>query len=122
MTDTLLHYPNECYRNLNEYEFAKGLAELGLKSVPSAQPEQKWILCRERLPEKREMVIIWIDMPKQPFVQQSIHMAFAWLEPDARTGELHWMDRHFTKIDDSKVIAWMPVPERYQPQPNEVST
>ena len=40
MTNTLWHYPNECYRNLNEYEFAKGLAELGLKSVPSVQPEQ----------------------------------------------------------------------------------
>ena len=39
MTTTLWHYPNGCYRNLNEYEFAKGLAELGLKSVPSAQPE-----------------------------------------------------------------------------------
>lgn len=38
MTNTLWHYPNECYRNLNEYEFAKGLSELGLKSVPSAQP------------------------------------------------------------------------------------
>ena len=39
MANTLWHYPNECYRNLNEYEFAKKLAELGLKSVPSAQPE-----------------------------------------------------------------------------------
>ena len=39
MANTLWHYPNECYRNLNKYEFAKGLAELGLKSVPSAQPE-----------------------------------------------------------------------------------
>ena len=46
MTNTLWHYPNECYRNLNNYEFAKGLAELGLKSVPAAQPERKkgtWI-------------------------------------------------------------------------------
>ena len=51
MTNTLWHYPNECYRNLNEYEFAKGLAELGLKSVPSAQPEQRWIPCSERLPK-----------------------------------------------------------------------
>ena len=40
MTNTLWHYPNECYRNLNEYEFAKGLAELGLKSVPSAHPAE----------------------------------------------------------------------------------
>lgn len=50
MTNTLWHYPNECYRNLNEYEFAKGLAELGLKSVPSAQPEplDEWCTdCKE---------------------------------------------------------------------------
>ena len=39
MTTTLWHYPTECLRNINNYEFAKGLAELGLKSVPSAQPE-----------------------------------------------------------------------------------
>ena len=65
------------------------------------------------------MVIIWIDMPKKPFVQRSIHMAFAWLEPDARTGELHWMDRHFTKIDDDKVIAWRELPEPYQAERRE---
>lgn len=41
MANTLWHYPNECYRNLNVYEFAKGLAELGLKSVPFASPERK---------------------------------------------------------------------------------
>lgn len=45
MTNTLWHYPGECYRNLNKYEFAKGLAELGLKSVPSAQHEI--IHCKE---------------------------------------------------------------------------
>lgn len=42
MTTTLFHYPIECLRNINKYEFAKGLAELGLKSVPSAQPERVW--------------------------------------------------------------------------------
>lgn len=39
MAKALWYYPNACYRNLNEYEFAKGLAELGLKSVPPAQSE-----------------------------------------------------------------------------------
>lgn len=48
MADTIWHYPNECYRNLNSYEFAKALAELGLRSVPSAQPEQQEIIrCKE---------------------------------------------------------------------------
>lgn len=41
MTTTLWHYPTECLRNINKYEFAKGLAELGLKSVPSVQPVDK---------------------------------------------------------------------------------
>ena len=39
MTNLLWHYPTECYRNLGSYEFAKSIAELGLKSVPSAQPD-----------------------------------------------------------------------------------
>lgn len=58
MTNTLWHYPNECYRNLNEYEFAKGLAELGLKSVPSAQ---QWIPCRKKLPRIGKNVLISMD-------------------------------------------------------------
>ena len=41
MANALWHYPNDCYKNLNVYEFAKALAELGLRSLPSAQPERK---------------------------------------------------------------------------------
>ena len=62
MTNILWHYPNECYRNLNEYEFAKGLAELGLKSVPSAQPDlDEWCTDRKRKKGK------WINMEIAPF-------------------------------------------------------
>ena len=85
-----------------------------LRALPSAHPEQRWIPCSERLPDKCQMVIIWLSIPKQPFEKRSMHMAMAWLEPDARTGELHWMDRHFSKIMDEKVVAWMPLPEPYK--------
>ena len=54
MANALWHYPNDCYKNLNVYEFAKALAELGLRSLPSAQPERpkgKWI---EFIPEHGE--------------------------------------------------------------------
>ena len=64
MANTLWHYPNECYRNLNSYEFAKALAELGLKSVPSAQPEQQ-IRCKDCA--KREYCrtsTVWAIPPK----------------------------------------------------------
>jgi hypothetical protein len=55
MANTLWHCPNKCYRNLNEYEFAKGLAELGLKSVPSAQTEpcEYYALCRHGRDENK---------------------------------------------------------------------
>lgn len=46
MTTMLWHYPTECLRNINEYEFAKGLAELGLKSVPSVQPETATVITK----------------------------------------------------------------------------
>ena len=56
MTNTLWHYPNECYRNLNEYEFAKGLSELGLKSVPSAQPMAVNVLKRSETPNSSDVI------------------------------------------------------------------
>ena len=39
MTEAIWHYPNEFYQRLNDYEIARELAEFGLLSVPSAQPE-----------------------------------------------------------------------------------
>ena len=39
MTETIWHYPNELYPGLNAYETARGLAEMGLLSVPPVQPE-----------------------------------------------------------------------------------
>ena len=39
MTEIIWHYPNELYPGLNAYETARGLAEMGLLSVPSAQPD-----------------------------------------------------------------------------------
>ena len=73
----------------------------------------KWISCKDRMPDKREMVIVWIDKPPMPFAKRSDNMAFAWREPDARSGELRWMDRHFTDIKEETVLAWMPLPESY---------
>ena len=105
MTNTLWHYPNECYRNLNEYEFAKGLAELGLKSVPSAQPEQRWIPCSERLPENDEEVLAttaWGDVTIAERIYPPINDT-CWFIHDGNTN---------ATIDD--VVAWMPLPEPYR--------
>ena len=94
MTNTLWHYPNECYRNLNEYEFAKGLAELGLKSVPSAVPEPQWIPCSERLPEK----------PNMYTVTDSKGDVVRFVFYDTESSREYWL---------RCAKAWMPLPDPY---------
>ncbi len=103
MTNTLWHYPNECYRNLNEYEFAKGLAELGLKSVPSALPEPHWIPCGERLPDTNRDVLL----------QFNNNMGIGFWENGewgVNTGE-----NIYSEIGEGeeKPIAWAELPEPY---------
>ena len=102
MANTLWHYPNECYRNLNEYEFAKGLAELGLKSVPSAQPEPKWIPVSERLPkEDTDVLVTYVNGEETRIAPVNY-------------GHSTWYDCVFeTTLDPLKVTAWMPLPEPY---------
>ena len=107
MTNTLWHYPNECYRNLNEYEFAKGLAELGLKSVPSVQPEPQWIPVSERLPEGYGNYLVSIRGEEPDIGTINPKDERGWSLCDA-TG-FYWASEK--KLD---VIAWMPLPESYR--------
>lgn len=124
MTSVLWHLPNEWYRNLNEYEFSKGLAELGLNSVPSVQPEPKWIPCSERLPEKYGWYLCtlkdtrvntyywnnkgeWVDNGKKHFFElYNISSRYTGENITAeQEGSVYWTDW---------VIAWMPLSEPYR--------
>ena len=81
-----------------------------LEQLPSAQPEQRWIPCSERLPEGITQVIIQTN-------GEAIHEAFymgkddyghyVWKRPD---NEIYW---------DEEVVAWMPLPTPYQPKEDE---
>ena len=117
MTNTLWHYPNECYRNLNEYEFAKGLAELGLKSVPSAQPEQQWIPCSERLPEYWKRVLVCFKVGRKcPHDQIQVgyfgthEVEDEWFKKIGNVTVLY-TDKYYCPLDN--VTAWMPLPDPY---------
>ena len=46
MTTVIWHYHNELYKGLNQYEAARGLAEMGLLSLPSVQPESNCFGCK----------------------------------------------------------------------------
>ena len=73
-----------------------------IKDLPSAQPEQQWIPCSERLPEEsgRYLVSVLDGIGKRTTVAPYQPRYKAW----TMTGRMaYW-----------KVIAWMPLPESYR--------
>lgn len=84
-------------------------AEEIIETVPSAQPEQRWIPCCERLPEKHgEMYLVTIsDGSVYSFALQWDINRKRWYLSFLNNGEIY-----IDYIDD--VIAWMPLPEPYK--------
>ena len=78
-----------------------------IEALPSAQPEQRWIPCSERLPEGITQVIIQTNGEA---IHEAIYMGkddyghYVWKRPD---NEIYW---------DEEVVAWMPLPTPYQPK------
>ena len=81
--------------------------ERGVYSLPSAQPEQRWIPCSERLPEHggRYLISVLDGTNRRTTVAPYLPRCKAW----TMTGRMaYW-----------KVIAWMPLPEPYKEDDNE---
>ena len=81
-----------------------------LKKLPSAEPEQRWIPCDEQLPEE-EYVLISKKPTKLSGSKWCVAIAIRMADP--RSGKIQWRDSSFGVIQDDKVLAWMPLPERY---------
>ena len=87
-----------------------------LRKLPSAQPEQQWIPCSERLPEAETMYF----RPKHRYLCQRKNEMFVgarFCEPNGMLKE--WWDWYGTKIRDEDVIAWMPLPEPWRGEEHE---
>ena len=82
-----------------------------LENLPSAQPEQRWIPCSERLPENEYVII-----SKKPTMisgdKWSVAIAIRMTDP--RSGKIQWRDTGFGVIQEDKVLAWMPLPASYK--------
>lgn len=79
-----------------------------LEALPSAQPEQRWIPCSERLPEEDVYVLLCDGEDDESYGSGAYsRMAVGWLED----GQFRcWDDRTHM----SEIVAWMPLPKPYK--------
>ena len=107
VANALWHYPNEQYKNFNDYEFAEALAKDALLILPSAEAE--WIPCSERLPEENETVLISAKYighlsKNDPYVEEGFLTHDGWYSV--------YGDNYSELL--AEVVAWMPLPKPYK--------
>ena len=78
-----------------------------IKKLPSAQPEQRWIPCSERLPEDDTLMLVnYID--NRP---AAMDIWIGWHEME----NVWYIDgEEHSRECGNEVIAWMPLPEPYK--------
>ena len=92
-----------------------------LRSLPSVHPEPQWIPCSERMPEEHEWMgtkkfgttisdEVYVTFENEKGKRFCKHISF-------QNGELSRYDQFLmeTWFKGSKPIAWMPLPEVYEP-------
>lgn len=96
-----------------------------LRDLPSAQPEQRWILCSERMPEEHE----WIGTKHfGTTISDEVYVTFE--APDGQrftdhisfqNGKLSASDAERMRVwyKGAKPVAWMPLPEPWKGEEDE---
>ena len=96
------------------------------RSLPSAQPEQQWIPCSERMPEDLEEVnVTWVNHGPEPYYDftkdkpataSAVYYKGKWYWYSSVCTDLlaEYGENEVDKMDDAiEVLAWMPLPECY---------
>ena len=97
-------------------EWDKALVKAMIESLPSAQSEQRWIPCSERLPEDYEDVLVWFEYFRYGDynrLYQTHGIGDYSSEYDS------WMINHESGWSKLRVFAWMPLPEPYREERTE---
>ena len=106
-------------------EYDETLAIEEIESVPSAQPEQRWIPCSERLPE--DGATVWVTIKGYDVIRcedgETLEQAIErinkirWVTQGYWSEEEHgWNDPSYGSPLVVQPIAWMPIdtPEPYK--------
>ena len=80
-----------------------------LERLPSAQPEQRWIPCNERMPETTGYYLI---QHSRRICQDEMAVAFYSVEEAELDKNYTWEFKPFADLKE--VIAWMPLPKPYK--------
>lgn len=91
-----------------------------LDDAPTIEPEQKWILCEQRMPEERE----WIGTKRfGTTISDEVYVTFENPKGERFAEHLSFQNGKLSDFDQrtidvcykgSKPIAWMPIPEPYK--------
>ena len=87
-----------------------------IKSIPSAQPEQRWIPCSERLPEIKEHHV------SDPCIVYCNNHAYGFAELEENIfGQVGWNCERDDEYHEplGEVLAWMPLPEPWRGEEHE---
>ena len=100
------------------------LARNIIEDLPSAQPEQRWIPCSERLPEIKQHVLLscYGRVIYGRMISEDGNSGYPVFEICDSVGEKRPIVLETTvhsKFTTSRIIAWMPLPEPYKAESEE---
>ena len=72
----------------------------------------RWTPCNEQPPEEGQYVLITKEPFKIKGYGQEVIKAKRSVDP--RSGKIEWWSPEFGTLTDKAVLAWMPMPEKYQ--------
>ena len=108
------------WKHSNGFNCALTTVKCDLDKIPSAQPEQRWIPCSERLPEEKDAGILKkLGINKRSdYVIATVKVKGERMTLTACTLDGVWYWDMKYAFPDYEVVAWQPLPKPYTEDEN----